>query len=106
MKLFLFFLSFRLLPKFRLNSLNFFHVLLSKVGTLYVKAFDVIDGIDGANVDVIPECWDQTLNRDKYEIIEQNSSSISEPHVTIAYEQVIHKINVHSKHKIIIIFVI
>ncbi len=60
------------------------------MGTLYVKAFDVIDGIEGANVDVIPECWDQSLNRDKYEIIEQNSSSISsEPHVTIAYEQVI-----------------
>ncbi len=66
-----------------------------------MKAFDVIDGIEGANVDVIPECWDQSLNRDKYEIIEQNSTSISEPHVTIAYEQVFHPefhINIHKKH--------
>ena len=65
----------------------------STVGTLYVKAFDVIDGIDAidsanVNVDVIPDSWNQNLNRDKYEIIETNSASLSEPHVTIAYEQV------------------
>ena len=59
------------------------------MGTLYVKAFDVIDGIEGSNIpDIVDEGWDHNINRDKFEIIDHNSTQLNESHVTIAYEQV------------------
>ncbi|CAG2112027.1 unnamed protein product, partial [Medioppia subpectinata] len=57
------------------------------VGTLYVKAFDVIDGIDETAIIDTDEEWDHNINRDKFQIIDQNSTQLNESHVTIAYEQ-------------------
>lgn len=58
------------------------------MGTLYVKAFDVMDVMDGT-VNHMNESWDQQINQEKYEIIEDTDQSpTNESHVTLALEQV------------------
>ncbi|XP_054168954.1 uncharacterized protein LOC128966165 [Oppia nitens] len=65
-----------------------------QMGTLYVKAFDVIDGIEGTHITDNDfnhhlNNWDHNnINSDKFDhILGQTETTFNEPHVTIAYEQ-------------------